>query len=112
MNLAPLALTEPAMIGTAIFGLVVGLLYPWSGEADQRTPFPVALLIVGLAFFAVIGTSFVLQGLVERAQATVGRVVLWALFCSALYLGSQLRYYARRRQLMRHVDGYLGRRTK
>jgi len=83
MNWAEVAelLNPSALLGTAVFGLILGSLYGWrTGEGIA------ALWVVGLGF-SLISTGAA-EGDWERATS---RAILWSWLCLVLPVGRRLR---------------------
>lgn len=80
------ALDPGSVLGTIIFGVLIGGLFEWrlgNGEAS------VSLLIVGIGFTIVIGVAAELSGgNVERLAA---RALLWTLLCVTMPLARRGR---------------------
>lgn len=79
--------TGPALIGSAVLGVVIGAFYKW----QHRDGTVATLAVVGMGFGAVVASVSFLTDDAHSAGNVGARGVLWLVVCVGMVAGQQAR---------------------
>lgn len=83
-------MTLGALLGSAVFGFMVGAFYGYDLEPNHPVFFPLELWSVGAGFIVFFTLNGMLDGTL-RLEPQVARLVLWSVLCLAMPFGRRLR---------------------
>lgn len=84
--------TVGSVLSSALLGILIGAFYGYYLAPERPPMFPVALLLVGVAFIAVFQLWSSLANAPFQPPFSLGRAILWVVTVSAIPIGRYGRH--------------------